>query len=82
MKIIQLILRILISPLIFGLSALVMLVFPGTIMLFVGGIQLIYKLLGGSVEDDYLHIFQMTTAIFWFPFMNTYFWIKDAKFIE
>ena len=82
MKIIQLILRILLSPIVFLISLGIMIIFPGTICLIIGLILSIGKSLGMNIEDDWEDLITMSTLIIWFPILNTYIWITEAKFIE
>lgn len=82
MKIIQLIFRILLSPLIFLISLGAMVLFPGTMALLLGGILIIGKLLGIKIEEDWESLIVISTIIIWFPIVNTYTWITKAKFIE
>lgn len=82
MKIIQLILRILLSPIVFLISLGIMIIFPGTICLIIGLILSIGKSLGMNIEDDWDTLITMTTSIIWFPFVNSFTWIKEAKFLE
>ena len=78
MKTIQLIFRILLSPLIFFISLWAMIIFPGTLSL----LLIIAKALGVNIDDDWNDLITMTTLIFWCPIVNTYTWITKAKFIE
>lgn len=78
MKTIQLIFRILLSPLIFFISLWAMIIFPGTLSL----LLIIAKALGVNINDDWEDLITMTTLIFWFPILNTYTWITEAKFLE
>ena len=82
MKTIQLIFRILLSPVVFLVSLVAMVIFPGTIRFLLGIVCIIVKLLGGQVKEDWEDILTMTTMIIWFPFVNTFKWIVEAKFIE
>jgi len=82
MKIIQLIFRILFNPLVFLISLRIMIIFPGTICLIIGLILSIGKFLGMNIEDDWDTLIIMTTLIIWFPFVNSFTWIKEAKFLE
>ena len=68
MKTIQLIFRILLSPLIFFISLWAMIIFPGTLSL----LLIIAKALGVNINDDWEDLITMTTLIFWFPILNTY----------
>lgn len=82
MKTIQLIFRILLSPLIFFISLLAMIIFPGTLSLLMGTLLMIAKALEVNIDDDWNDLITMTTLIIWFPILNTYIWITEAKFIE
>ena len=82
MKTIQLIFRILLSPLIFFIFLVAMIIFPGTLSLLMGTLLMIAKALGVNIDDDWNDLITMTTLIFWCPIVNTYTWITKAKFIE
>ena len=82
MKTIQLIFRILLSPLIFFIHLVAMIIFPGTLSLLMGTLLIIAKALGVNIDDDWEDLIIMTTLIIWFPILNTYIWITEAKFIE
>ena len=82
MKKIQLLFRILLSPVIFLLSLGIMIIFPGTICLIFGLVLSIGKILGVNIDDDWDTLITMTTLIIWFPFVNSFTWIKEAKFLE
>ncbi len=82
MKTIQLIFRILLSPLIFFIFLVAMIIFPGTLSLIMGTLLIIAKALGVNIDDDWKDLITMSTLIIWFPILNTYIWITEAKFIE
>jgi hypothetical protein len=82
MKTIQLIFRILLSPLIFFIFLVAMIIFPGTLSLLMGTLLIIAKALGVNIDDDWKDLITMSTLIIWFPILNTYIWITEAKFIE
>jgi hypothetical protein len=82
MKTIQLIFRILLSPLIFFIFLVAMIIFPGTLSLIMGTLLIIAKALGVNIDDDWEDLITMSTLIIWFPILNTYIWITEAKFIE
>lgn len=82
MKTMQLIFRILLSPLIFFISLWAMIIFPGTLSLLMGTLLIIAKTLGVNIDDDWKSLITMTTLIFWYPILNTYTWITKAKFLE
>ena len=82
MKTIQLIFRILLSPLIFFIFLVAMIIFPGTLSLIMGTLLRIAKALGVNIDDDWKDLITMSTLIIWFPILNTYIWITEAKFIE
>ncbi len=82
MKTIQLIFRILLSPLIFFIFLVAMIIFPGTLSLIMGTLLIIAKALGVNIDDDWKDLITISTLIIWFPILNTYIWITEAKFIE
>lgn len=82
MKTIQLIFRILLSPSIFFIFLVAMIIFPGTLSLIMGTLLIIAKALGVNIDDDWKDLITMSTLIIWFPILNTYIWITEAKFIE
>lgn len=82
MKTIQLIFRILLSPLIFFIFLVAMIIFPGTLSLIMCTLLIIAKALGVNIDDDWKDLITMSTLIIWFPILNTYIWITEAKFIE
>ena len=72
MKTIQLIFRILLSPLIFFIFLVAMIIFPGTLSLIMGTLLIIAKALGVNIDDDWEDLITMSTLIIWFPILNTY----------
>jgi len=59
-----------------------MIIFPGTLSLIMGTLLIIAKALGVNIDDDWEDLITMSTLIIWFPILNTYIWITEAKFIE
>lgn len=85
MKTIQLILRIIVSPIVFLFSFALMTVFPGPIALFLGLGGLLMYLFGMEddkfIKEEWKDYVIMTTIWFWYPFYNTYLFIVKAEFL-
>jgi hypothetical protein len=82
MKKIQLVLRILTSPLIFALSLAAMIIFPGTMAFLMAVIVLFNKLVGGDVDDSYNEIITMMFMFIIYPVINTKHYILTGNFVE
>lgn len=82
MKKLQLILRIIVSPIIFMISLGMMILFPGFLLFGMGIGQIIFKSLGGDVDDSYKDLLFVTFIGIIFPFINTYSWIMEAKMLD
>ena len=82
MKKIQLILRILTSPLIFALSLAAMILFPGTISFLMGIGILFEKIVGCYIDESYKEILTITFMFIIYPVINTKEYILTGNFVE
>lgn len=82
MKTIQLIFRIILSPIVLLISFAIMLVFPALICMITGITIAIQKLLGMENDETWLEILLLTLTGIIYPIMNTRNFIINAKFID
>ena len=75
----NLIIRIILSPIISLVSFLAMTIL-GVVFLFIGLILIIGKLLGFNIEDSYSDLLILCLTFITFPIAVTYLWIKEGDF--
>ena len=81
MKKFKLILRIIVSPIVFFVTFGALTIFIGPLALLLGVPTIIMKLLGVHQEESYEDLLIFSSVWLWVPFINTFSFIKKAKFI-
>lgn len=82
MKTIQLILRIILSPIVFFISFGAINLFPGPFLFMMSIIQIVSKLLGIKVDEDWDELILFLFVWIIYPYENTKSFIIHSKFID